>query len=209
MLTVIAVGVGFATVWSWHHLGMSVTAVVDGIGDVRNLLERMLPPRFVDLPRIVDLAVQTFFMAYVGTWIASLLSAPLAFLAARNTSPHPVLGKTARALIAVCRAIPDLVFALVFVRAVGIGPLPGILALSLHSVGMIGKLYADAIEQIDELPREATLSTGASSLQALATAVFPQVLPSFVGTSLYRLDINVRSSVVLGLVGAGGIGFEL
>jgi phosphonate transport system permease protein len=208
-LVVIPAAFALATVWSWRHVGMSLTTVFAGIGDIANLLERMLPPRFVDLPRILDLAIQTFFMAYLGTVIASLLSTPLAFLAAANTTPHPVVRGVARGIIAVCRAVPDIVFALVFVRAVGIGPLPGVLAISLHSIGMVGKLYADAVEQCDELPREATLSTGASRLQTLTTAVVPQVLPSFVGASLYRLDINLRTSVILGLVGAGGIGFEL
>ena len=107
------------------------------------------------------------------------------------------------------RAIPDVVFALVFVRALGIGVLPGILALGLHSIGMIGKLVADAIEQIDERPRDAVVSTGATKWQAIATSVVPQVMPSFIAVVLYRLDINLRSSTVLGFVGAGGIGFLL
>lgn len=206
-------GIGLAALvavaWAWGHVGMSFTVLLDGLEDIRNLLGRMLPPRFEDTGDIVWLAVQTFFMAYIATGIATFLSTPLAFLAARNTSPHPLLRAAARAVISICRAVPDVVFAIIFVRAIGLGPLAGILALGLHSVGMVGKLYADAVEQIDETPRDAVLSAGASPRQALATAVVPQVLPGFVGTSLYRLDINVRMSVILGFVGAGGIGFEL
>lgn len=209
ILAAIAAATTVAFVWSWNHLGMSPTVLVDGIGDMRNLLDRMLPPRFADTARIVELAVQTFFMAFLATCFASALSVPVAVLAARNTAPSPAVRSVARGIIVVTRAIPDIVFALVFVRAVGIGPLPGILAMSVHSIGMIGKLYADAIEQIDEAPREASLSTGAGPVQALTSAVLPQVLPSFIGTSLYRLDINLRISVILGVVGAGGIGFEL
>ncbi len=207
----LAVGVALAggAVWGWASVGMSVTALLDGLGDIHALLARMLPPRFVEPGRVVGLAIETFFIAYLGTTVAVVLSTPVAFLAARNTTPHPVVQRAARAVIAVCRAIPDVVFALIFVRAVGIGPLPGILAIGLHSIGMIGKLYADSIEQIDEGPREAVLATGATSGQAIATAVVPQVLPAFIGTALYRLDINLRISVILGLVGAGGIGFEL
>jgi phosphonate transport system permease protein len=196
-------------VWTWVDLGIDLRTLLDGIEDVRALLDRMLPPRFTGLGHTLDLAVQTFFMAFLATAVASVLSTPIAVLAARNTTPHPAVGLAARAVIVVARAIPDVVFALVFVRAVGIGPLPGVLAMSLHSIGMIGKLYADTVEQIDEAPRDAVLATGAGPVQTLATAVFPQVLPSFIGTSLYRLDINLRISVILGVVGAGGIGFEL
>jgi phosphonate transport system permease protein len=208
-LLAIAVAGAAAVYWAWGHIGMSLTVVLDGLEDIRNLLDRMLPPRFVDTGDILGLTVQTFFMAYIATVLASVLSTPLAFMAARNTTPHRMVRPLARAVISLCRAVPDLVFALIFVRAVGLGPLAGILALALHSVGMVGKLYADAIEQIDETPRAAVLSTGASPRQVLVTSVVPQVLPSFLGTSLYRLDINVRTSIILGFVGAGGIGQEL
>ncbi|MGH9185361.1 MAG: phosphonate ABC transporter, permease protein PhnE, partial [Acidimicrobiales bacterium] len=209
--TLLLVGVALAggAVWGWVSVGMSVTALLAGLGDMRALLERMIPPRFVEPGRIVGLAIETFFIAYLGTFVSVVLATPLAFLAARNTTPHPVAWRAARAVIVVCRAIPDVVFALIFVRAVGIGPLPGVLAIGLHSIGMVGKLYADSIEQIDEGQREAVLATGATPGQAIATGVVPQVLPAFIGTALYRLDINLRISVILGLVGAGGIGFEL
>ncbi|CAN5716229.1 phosphonate ABC transporter, permease protein PhnE [soil metagenome] len=209
LLVAVAVGLVLATAWSWVALGMSVTVVFDGAGDVVNLLGRMLPPRFVDVGRIVDLALETVFMALLGTALAVVLSVPLALFAARNTTPNRFAYGAARGVIVLARAVPDLVFALIFVRALGIGPLPGILALGLHSIGMIGKLFADAVEQIDEGPRDAVISTGASKNQSLLTAVLPQVLPSFIATALYRLDINLRISVVLGVVGAGGIGFEL
>ncbi|MCI0584841.1 MAG: phosphonate ABC transporter, permease protein PhnE, partial [Chloroflexi bacterium] len=204
-----AAGSVLALVWAWRFLGMSVSGLTSGLGDVANLVERMTPPTFNDLGRTVELAVDTFFIALLGTSLAVALSVPVAFLAAANTTPHRAVHAAARAVIVFCRAVPDLVFAAIFVRSIGIGLLAGILALALHSIGMLGKLFADAIEQVDETQRDAVRATGAGRLQELATAVVPQVLPSFVGVALYRLDINVRVSVVLGFVGAGGIGFAL
>ena len=114
-----------------------------------------------------------------------------------------------RSLIALCRAVPDLVWALIFVTAVGLGPFPGALALSVHSIGMLGRLFAEVIEDMDMGPVEALGTTGASRLQVFSHAVIPTVLPSLIGIALYRFDENIRSSLVLGFVGAGGIGFQL
>lgn len=209
VLCVLGAGSLLAVVWGWNRVGLSLGVLGEGWREIADLLGRMLPPRYTDVPRWTGLAIETFFMALMGTTIATGLSLPLAFLAARNTTPSPLAAGAARAVITLARAIPDLIFALVFVAAVGIGPLAGVLALGLHSIGMIGKLFADVVEEVDELPRDAVASTGASRLQALSTSVVPQVLPSFVSVALYRLDINVRISVILGIVGAGGIGFEL
>ena len=170
----------------------------------------MLPPRFDDLPTAIRLTLQTLWMAIVGTAIGA---GPLGPAGIRSRPQHDTErggdGALLRGVIALARAIPDVVFTLVLVRSLGIGVLPGVLALGLHSIGMIGKLFADAIEQIDEQPREAALSTGATKWQAITTAVVPQVMPSFIAVVLYRLDINLRSSTVLGFVGAGGVGFLL
>jgi phosphonate transport system permease protein len=148
-------------------------------------------------------------MAIVGTAMSAVLGVIVGFLAARNTTPHPAVRWVARGIIVLCRSIPDLVFAIIFVEALGVGVLPGVLALGFHSVGMLGKLFAEAIEQVPEQPREAVTATGAGRLQNLATSVWPQVMPAFSSITLYRLDINLRSSVILGYVGAGGIGFLL
>ena len=209
VLTVLGLVSVAAIAWAWSRVGLSLAGLTEGWGAVGNLIGRMVPPRFSGLDRWIDAAIETFFMALLGTTIAVLLSFPLAFFAARNTTINGATRALARAVITATRAIPDLVFALIFVAAVGIGPLAGILALGLHSIGMIGKLFADAIEEIDEGPREAVLSTGSTRMQSLSTSVLPQVMPSFISTSLYRMDINVRTSVILGIVGAGGIGFEL
>lgn len=206
-LTVAVMLVGF--LWGWNHIGMSFGGILAGMGDVQNLLGRMLPPRFSDLGQTIDLAFITLWMAVIGTVIAVVFSIPLAFLAARNTSPNATTVKLARGVITMCRAVPDILIAVIFVRGIGIGVLPGILALGIHSIGMVGKLYADAIEQIDVVAVDAVDAVGSSRLQSILTSVVPQVLPSFIAVGLYRLDINLRSSAVLGLVGGGGIGFLL
>lgn len=193
---------------AWY-VDLSPGAFVAGLQDMGRLLDRMLPPTLSAPVETIRLALETLFMAVLGTVLAVVLSLPVAFLSARNVTPIPWLYGPARALTVLCRSIPDLVFALIFVRVLGIGILPGILALGLHSIGMLGKLFADAIEEIDERPREAMASTGANWFQIMWGAVFPQILPSVIGTALYRLDINVRLSTVLGFVGAGGIGLML
>ncbi len=195
-----------AVVWSVRRTGLSITALIDGYSDFRRLVDRMLPIEFRNFSEIVRLAFETFFIAFIGTALAVVISVPLAFLAARNTTPSRFLYGPARGFIVAMRAIPDLIFALIFVRAIGIGVLAGILAIGLHAIGMVGKLFADSIEQIDEGPREAVLATGASQIRALVTGVVPQVMPAFIGIALYRLDINFRTSTILGYVGAGGIG---
>ena len=209
LLRLVAVGFAVATVWGWRYIDMSMTAIFGGLGDMWNLFGRMTPPRFDDLERAIELTFETLWMAVIGTALAIVLSVPLAFGAARNTTPHPAVMAACRGVIVATRAIPDLIFAAIFVRAVGIGVLPGILALGLHSIGMIGKLFADAIEQVDPRPRDAVVSVGAGKWQAIVTSVIPQAMPGMIATVLYRLDINLRSSTVLGIVGAGGIGFLL
>lgn len=205
----LAVAAGIATVVSAWFIDFAPLDLINELDKVWALLERMVPPRLDDPGRIGLLAFETLLMAVLGTVLAAIASVPLAFLAARNTTPHPAVYAVARAIITFCRAMPDLLFAVLFVRALGIGVLPGILALALHSIGMLGKLFADAIEQTDAGPREAVRSTGVGYFREMLNAVVPQVVPSWIGTFVYRIDINLRMSVVLGFVGAGGIGFAL
>lgn len=195
--------------WAWIFVEMDFVSVFRGLEDIGNLIDYMLPISFDELDRAIALTLETFWMAVLGTFLAMVFSIPLAFLAASNTTPNKFLYAFARGVIVFCRAVPDLLFALILVRALSIGPLPGILALALHSIGMIGKLVADAIEQTDKLPRDAVDSVGASRLQSIVTTVLPQILPSLISVGLFRLDINLRSSTVLGLVGAGGVGLLL
>jgi phosphonate transport system permease protein len=209
LLHIVAIAAVLATIVSAWAIDFAPVALIDGIDHVVALVQRMMPPRLDDPGRISVLAIETLLMAVLGTALAAIASVPLAFLAARNTTPHPAVQATARAIITFCRAMPDLLFAVLFVRALGIGVLPGVLALALHSIGMLGKVFADAIEQTDPGPREAVRSTGVGYFRELLNAVVPQVVPSWIATFVYRIDINLRMSVVLGFVGAGGIGFAL
>jgi phosphonate transport system permease protein len=198
---------------SWRATGFGLGALFSGLGDMWTFVRSTLPPVFsvpnYSFGAMMKDVASTVAMALLGTALAMVLSVPLGFLAARNTTPHPAVRLVARLLITGCRAVPDLVFALVFREALGIGVLPGVLALGLHSIGMLGKVYGDAIEQVPVGPGEAVTATGATRLQTIGSAVVPYVSPTILSNALYRFDINLRASVVLGFVGAGGIGFTL
>ncbi len=177
MLPTLVVAAVIATLVSAWYIEFAPATLLDGLDEVGRLLDRMFPPRLDDPGRIGYLAFETLLMAVLGTVLAAIASVPLAFMAARNTTPHPAVYAIARAFITFCRAMPDLLFAVLFVRALGIGVLPGILALALHSIGMLGKLFADAIEQTDAGPREAVRSTGVGYFREMLNAVVPQVDP--------------------------------
>ena len=138
-----------------------------------------------------------------------VFSLPLAILAARGLSPHPVVYYAVRSLISLFRTVPDLVWALFFVIAVGLGPAAGTLAIMIDTIGFCGRFFAEAMEETDKGPREALTALGASRIGVVFSAVVPQAMPSFINTALFSLEKSTRSSVVLGLVGAGGIGLEL
>jgi phosphonate transport system permease protein len=181
--------------------------LVTGVGGMADILRRAVPPDVQHLPAAMGGVVETLDIAIIGTAVALILSLPLAVCAAENVTPSRGVYLGARGVIAITRAVPDLVWALLFVTAVGLGPFPGVLALSVHSVGMLGRLFAENIEDMDMGPVDALRITGASPIQIVSHAILPGLLPSLIGIGLYRLDENVRSSLVLGFVGAGGIGF--
>jgi phosphonate transport system permease protein len=181
----------------------------DGIPALFSLLGEMLPPDFTRAGSWVVPLLDTLAMSVAGTALSIVLSMPIGLAAARNTTPHPVLYHLARAILNVLRAIPDLIMGIVFVAAVGFGALPGVLALGLHSVGMVAKFFAEAIERASPAPIEAARAVGAKPAQVIIYGVLPQVLSQLADVSIYRWEYNFRASTVLGLVGAGGIGFEL
>ena len=152
---------------------------------------------------------ETVLISYVGTLAGALLAFALNFLAAENTSPAPWLRFTIRRLMEFCRTVPDIVFALIFVIAFGLGPMAGVLAIMIHSVGALGKLYSEIVENIDMKPVEGVRSTGASWISCIRFAVVPQVAAGFASYTMLRFEINVRGASVMGFVGAGGIGQEL
>ncbi|HET19597.1 MAG TPA: phosphonate ABC transporter, permease protein PhnE [Chromatiales bacterium] len=161
------------------------------------------------LPQLGQKMLETLEMAVLATLIATALSLPIGILAARNATPHPLVGQIMRDVLSFFRALPELVWALVFVSAIGLGPFPGVLAIAVVSLGFMAKFFAEAIEVTDTGPVEGIAATGASRMQVRLFAMLPQALPDFVGTLLYVLDHNIRAATVLGIVGAGGIGFDL
>jgi phosphonate transport system permease protein len=152
---------------------------------------------------------ETILISYVGTLFGAVLGFGLNFLAAENTSPGPWLRFVIKRLMEFCRTVPDIVFALIFVIAFGLGPMAGVLAITIHSIGALGKQYAEMVENIDMKPVEGLRSTGASWIACMRFAVLPQVVAGFASYTLLRFEINVRSASVMGFVGAGGIGVEL
>jgi phosphonate transport system permease protein len=183
--------------------------LITGIHGMADIIWRAMPPDFSKLPSAARPTLQTVDIALFGTLVGIIIAIPLALLAAANMTPSRYAYYAARAVIGFTRAVPDLVWALLFVTAVGLGPFPGGLALGVHSVGMLGRLFAETIEQMDMAPIHALELTGARRIQVFSHGIIPTLLPSLLGISLYRLDENIRSSLVLGFVGAGGIGFQL
>jgi phosphonate transport system permease protein len=183
--------------------------LITGIHGMADIVRRALPPAFAEFPSTLWPTLETIDIALFGTMMGILIAVPLAVLAAANMTPSRPLYYFARGLIGFARAVPDLVWALLFVTAVGLGPFPGGLALGVHSVGMLGRLFAETIEHMDMAPIHALEVAGARRVQIFTHGIVPILLPALLGISLYRLDENIRSSLVLGFVGAGGIGFEL
>jgi phosphonate transport system permease protein len=181
----------------------------EGIPALAQLFSEMIPPDFSRWQHWLRPLLDTLAMSIAGTILAVILSLPLALLAAPNTTPFPALGYVARLLLSFLRSVPELILGIIFVAAVGFGALPGVLALALHSVGMVGKFYAEAIEHVDPRPLEAARAAGATRIQVITHAVLPQVLPQMADITIYRWEYHFRASTVLGIVGAGGIGFEL
>jgi phosphonate transport system permease protein len=183
--------------------------LVTGFFGMVGIIRRATPPDFSKLPDVAWPTLETIDIALFGTLAGVAMALPLAVLAATNVTPSRALYCASRATIGFTRAVPDLVWALLFVTAVRLGPFPGGLALAVHSIGMLGRLFAETIENMDMAPIDALSLTGANRMQVFTHGVVPTVLPALLGIGLYRLDENIRASLVLGFVGAGGIGFEL
>ncbi|MEW5015267.1 phosphonate ABC transporter, permease protein PhnE [Clavibacter michiganensis] len=169
-------------------------------------LVRLVQPDWAFFPRTVAPMLETLAMAVVATAAGAAIALPLSLWAARLTNPHPVSRVILRALLNVVRAVPELLYASLLVAMVGVGALPGIIALVLFNVGIIVKLVSEAIESNDAGPLEAGRAAGGTRMQVDRAVALPDVMPGFVGQTLYVLELNVRASTVLGLVGAGGIG---
>ena len=207
----IQVGLVFLAVLfcAWLTDLLDVQRMSDGIPAIGVLLTEMFPPDFTEVESWVRPMIDTIAMSIAGTALSIVLSLPLGVLAARNTTPNPTVYRIARGILNIFRSIPELIMGIVFVAAVGFGALPGVLALGLHSIGMVGKFFSEAIEHSHEAPVEAARAAGANQIQVITHGILPQVMPQFADVAMYRWEYNFRASTVMGMVGAGGIGLEL
>lgn len=180
-----------------------------GIPRVLSWVPSMFPPDLRAINEVLAAAFETLAMASIGTLIALVFAFPLGFLAARNTTPHPVAYHVSRAILNITRGTETLVFALIFVAAIGFGPFTGVLAIAFHMMGAIGKMFAEAIEPADKGPMDAVALTGANRLKVIRYALIPDVAPNMIAVTLYMWEYTVRSSTILGIIGAGGIGQTL
>lgn len=229
--TLIFVAVVLVLGWAWSTARPTEINRVKGVADVFekmfNLVGRMFPVEFelasgtqrtvtifgqeaqIGWPLIITATLETIQMAIVGTLGAVLFSMPISLLAARNTSPHPLVYQVVRLFLNFVRSIPELIWAILFVAGVGFGPFAGVLSLAFGSIGSMARIYAEAIEQIDPQQVQAVRATGATGVQAFIYAVIPQALPLLISYSIIYFESNVRHATILGLVGAGGLGVKL
>ena len=198
--------VAFALLWSWAPAEMyRFVSLFTDAGNMAEYASGFLRPNFLDWEYYVEEMILTVQIAIWGTGLAVVASVPFGILSSSNMAPVWIV-QPVRRLMDAFRAINELVFAVLFVVAVGLGPFAGVMALFLHTTGTLAKLYSEAVEAIDPRPVEGIRATGATRTQEIVYGVIPQVLPLWISVSLYRFEANVRSATVLGLVGAGGIG---
>lgn len=188
--------------------GATMEKLQTGLSKGIAFLAFMYPPDWAAFSEMLQPAFQSIMIAFLGTVFGALLSVVFAMLASTNLSPGWVRN-TARFLIGLERSIPEIVILLLLIAAFGLGPMAGIIALSLGCIGMLGKLLADTIEDIDPVMMESMESVGANKMQVIVFGVLPQIMPNLISYTLFRFEISIRLSVLLGAVGAGGIGYEL
>lgn len=188
---------------------VSLKELVGGMPAIIELLRQMFPPDWAYGMTLGKAVVETLQIGIIATIAAAILSPPLAFLAARNVSPHPLVYYPVRLVLTIFRGVSELIWALLFVVAVGLGPFAGVIALIIFCVGVVAKLLAEAIESVDPGPLEAMTAAGATRWKVFLYGAWPQVMPMYLSYCLYYWDHNTRSAVVLGFVGAGGVGYTL
>jgi phosphonate transport system permease protein len=199
---------GMLLVWSWQGAEIHPMALVRDSGNMAVLLKDFFPPDFHDWRIYLSEMIVTMHIAIWGTVLAVICAVPFGILSSSNLVPRWVYQPVRRVMDA-CRAINEMVFAMLFIVAVGLGPFAGVLALWVHTTGVLAKLFSEAVEAIDPRPVEGVRGTGANALEEVLYGVIPQVLPLWISYTLYRFESNVRSAAVVGMVGAGGIGVIL
>lgn len=198
-------------IWSLIDLRIRPYLFLEGIPHFFRLVSEMLPPNWDVLAdgTVLWSILETLSMAFVGTFVGAVCSFLMALFAARNLAPSKAVSEIAKGIIAAERAVPTMIIALLLVVVIGFGPFMGLIALAIGSIGMLGKLFAETIEIVDPKPLESLKSIGATKLQIIYYAVLPQIIPSLIANTLYRFDINLRTALFLGVIGGGGVGFEI
>ena len=204
----ITLGVVLLLAWTWTGIGFDLGKLVAGLPRLAEFFGRMIPPDMGVVKTVVVSTGETVQIALFGTMLSAMASFLCGVLAAGNLTPF-WMHQPMKWLLGGLRAVPMILLALMFVSTVGLGPFPGVLAVAVHSTGMLGKFYAEAFENARRGPLEALDSTGATWLQRIRFGVLTQVTPDLVRDTLFRFELNLRESLVLGLVGAGGIGFYI
>ncbi|MGM0952962.1 MAG: phosphonate ABC transporter, permease protein PhnE [Pseudomonadota bacterium] len=199
----------FLFVQGFSSAEISLPRLIKGAHNLTAFIGQAIPPDWSNMDVIANAMLETLYMAVVGVTIGIILSVPFALLASVNTTPHPLVRWVVRFMIATMRTIPDLIWALIFVVAVGLGPLAGILAIVLDTIGFAARFFSERIEEVRPGPANALTASGAGRLSVIMGAILPETLASMSATSLYSVEKAIRSAVTLGLVGAGGIGVEL
>lgn len=193
---------------AWNGSEMAPLKLIGDAGNMAQLVSDFFPPDFSQWRSYLDEMLITVYIGIWGTFLAIVCAVPLGLMCAENIAPKWLCQITRRAMDAL-RSINEMVFAMIFVAAVGLGPFPGVLALFLHSTGTLAKLFSEAVEAIEPGPVEGVRATGADKIGEIIYGVLPQVMPLWISYSLYRFESNVRSATVVGMVGAGGIGVLL
>lgn len=204
----VAIAILGPMLWSVLGLEISLSRIARAPGLTWTIVSAMVPPDLTEWQKDLNAILDSLYIAWVGTIIGAIGSFVLAFPAARNLAPRPV-SAAARFILSSIRAFPELLLAILFIPVVGLGPFAGVLAIGLHSIGTLGKLSSEVIESTDKGAVEALEASGATWFGTTRWAVLPAVLPEIVAYWLYRFEINIRASAVLGLIGAGGIGDRL
>lgn len=211
----ILIYIAIAILYVWAFAGIPYDGLKDTAGQVtKSMLQGLFSPDwdYVYMPDGEDLLrglLDTLAIAVLGTFISAVLCIPFAFWSASNRRKSRTISGSGKMILSFIRTFPEIVMAILFIKAVGPGSFAGVLALGLHSIGMLGKLFAEEVEHIDHGPTESLIASGANRLQIWWYAVIPQVLPGFLNYTLYRFEINLRSATILGVIGAGGIGTPL
>lgn len=206
-LATLAVIVGLVA-WAWTGTEFELAKLGGSLPRLAEFFGRMVPPDLTVAQTVALSTIETLQIALLGTALSAVASLVLGLLAAANLTP-PWVHQPVKWLLGALRGIPLILLALIFVSAVGLGPLPGVLTIAVHATGMLGKFYAEAFENADPAPLEALESTGATWLQTIRFGALTQVAPDLARDTLFRFELNLRESLVLGLVGAGGIGFYI